>query len=133
MPKKDFHQPWMDEPMVQFGDWEGTQLDFWEGRVYLASRYTKMDKLYQNWHLPIRSRYDGSKFVQNIGKDRHPTRVVLGAGIQEAIDTLKFFVQELEKKRDAEVEKSVEAKVTVPVERDRQIGSDAFESVGADD
>jgi hypothetical protein len=96
--KEPFHQPWMDEPMVEMGEYEVTQISMHEGNVYLASRWKNGDKFYQHWHIPVRRRR-GSKEEYTGGlRDKRPTQVVLGGNLLEAKETLKFFLEQIDLK-----------------------------------
>jgi len=100
--KKKFHQPWMDEPMVEVGEYEVTQMAIWEGKVYLASRYKNTESMYQQWHVPVRKKRGSKEEYINGLREKRPTQIVLGGNLLEARASLVFFLEEIDKKLQVE-------------------------------
>jgi hypothetical protein len=98
-----YHAEWMDEPIVDIHDFEATQLHFYKGNVFLASRYKNgQGSMFQKWHVPV-MRKKGSKeeFVGSL-KQKLCTAVMVGRNLEEAKQILDFFSAEVQKMIDAE-------------------------------
>jgi len=95
--KKEYDRSWLEEPMVDIGEYESVQLSTYKDKWYIAERYRKGDGVYKKWTVPASYTKEGKLFVKPISNAK-TVQIPIGGNLAEARKTLQFFVDEIDKK-----------------------------------
>lgn len=87
---------WMEEPMVDLGEYESIQLATYKDKWYIAERYRKGGGVWKKWMVPAVYK-DGRVMTKPVSLAR-TVQVPIGGNLEEARRTLQFLIDEIDKK-----------------------------------